>query len=586
MSNLLSSFLNKFTEVSKWKEFLELVSDFLNKENMGIKVKLKGFSFEVPFIYPEYKVIKSKNGIVEIYLKRDPDYDRKRKDLKIFVNFLEKVFKFMVSYNKEVENYNLMNLVLNTLPFPVFIIDTNFNLIFANKKTLSLLKTSSIKTKKYYELAHGGDIPSFCLLEEVLREKRVIKKNYYDWETKRYFEIVHYPVMKNDKVEKIICTLQDITDVLENQKTLEMTSRMVFLGEMVSAFAHEINNPISAISGLSELISIEESIPEKIREYAINIKKAAERSSQIIRSILSFAREGLKDKEKNIFEINESIREILSFMSVFIEKEGIKLEFIPNDDFLYIYGNKNLFQQVILNLLLNSRDAIVEKGEKGNIWIRTYKEGEDIFVEVEDTGKGIPPELKNEIFLPFFTTKRPGKGTGLGLTLVKKIVEDHEGEISFDSQVGKGTVFKIKFKEFEKKPIQVQYREKEFNKKSYRILICDDEKIVLEFLKAGFEALGHKVDIVQNPLNFFDFVNNYKYDFIILDFYMPLKRGDELYEELISKYPEYQDKVSFITGFIADEEIEKKIKKLGVPIYFKPLTYADLPIIISQFEKI
>ncbi len=586
MEKLINFFIEKIIKVNNIDDFIEVLEWLCETLNCGISINTSDINWE---FYPfkkegNFLKIKSNKGFVEVTLPEDEDILRFEKRLELLVNGIEKILDFLILMKREEEERKLLDSILNAMDFPVFIFDKNRVIKYANKKTGEFFGENPIN-KRCFEVFHYSSYPPvFCIFDEILRKKEMVRREIYDWNLKRFFEIIHYPIIKDGEVEEIIGIIRDITGFIETQRTLTQSARMVFLGEMASAIAHELNNPISAIMGLAELIFISQNVPKEIQDYAKKIKEAAQRSSEVVRSILRFARGGITKKEKVPFEVNSAINDILNFIKVFIEKEGIKLNFEKKEDVIYLFGNKNLFQQVILNLLLNAKDAIVEKGKRGNIWIRTYKRNGEVYIEVEDTGKGIPHEIRDEIFLPFFTTKKPGKGTGLGLSFVKNIVEDHEGEIFLESEVGKGTKFILRFREYEKKPIEIKPPAEPQEKKSYKILICDDEKVVLNFLKAGFEALEHEVDITSEPLEVMKFIENKNYDIVILDIFMPIKRGDQIYEELIKKFPEYKKKVIFITGVIADEKIEKKIKEWEIPVFYKPISYADLPYIINQIK--
>ncbi len=596
MENLIPLFVDRILKVSNFSDFINII-DWLGK-NAGCGVIVNGYGIEYRNLRvlgiseshaelekEKFLIFNSKNGTVSLIFNKTEETQKREETLKLLCDGIEKIFELLLLMEKEKKARNFLEGLVNSLNFPVFMMDRKRILRFANKVAKDFFGEDIIG-KNCYEVVHKTNYPPvFCLFDDVIKEKKMIKREIYDWNFEKFFEITHYPLIENEEIEYVIGMIRDITDVVESKRTVAQSSRMVFLGEMASAIAHELNNPLSAILGISEILLLREDLNDNVKKLVNKIKEAAMKSDEIIKSILRFARESISQKEKENFEINAAINEVLNFIKVFIEKEGIKLSFEKKEEYLYIFGNRSLFQQVVLNLLTNSKDAIREKGEGGNIWIRTYKKKGKVFLEVEDTGKGIPPEIRNQIFLPFFTTKRPGKGTGLGLAFVKNIVEEHEGEIELESQVGKGTKFKISFPLPEKTPIKTDYiPEKKNESAELKILICDDEKFMTEFLKSGFKALGHTPWVTNNPLEVFNILKKEKFDILIFDIFMPRKRGDEIYEEIIKDFPEYKNKTVFITGVIADERIEKKIKDLNVPVYYKPLTIADLPQIILHIR--
>jgi two-component system NtrC family sensor kinase len=252
------------------------------------------------------------------------------------------------------------------------------------------------------------------------------------------------------------------------QKHLVQREKLASLGTLLSGVAHELNNPLSNISSSSQILSeeIEDTDIAFKKDLLSQIEEQTDRAKNIVRSLLEFSRDKEFKKEevslKNLFE-----ETILFIKGEIPTKVGISLD-IPGD--IVIFADKQRLQQAFLNLIKNAIQAIPDEGnvsisatkhlynwkieEKPEVCDYPQYRGrctgkcpaaeDTVDIEIKDTGEGIPPEVLPKIFDPFFTTKDVGKGSGLGLSIVQEIIEDHDGCIGVDSEVGKGTTFLIR----------------------------------------------------------------------------------------------------------------------------------------------
>jgi PAS domain S-box-containing protein len=248
--------------------------------------------------------------------------------------------------------------------------------------------------------------------------------------------------------------IHDITHRKKLERQMIHNDRMSTLGEMATGIAHEINQPLNTLSILFDNMllaaSKEESLPksylekktEKIYDNIFRIKN-------IIDHVRVFSR-SQDDAILSLFDVNESIRNATSMISEQFRHKLIELELVIVDSLPLAYGNTYQFEQVILNLLINSKDAIEEKEENlgktidKKIIIKSYLCNHQLVIEVKDNGIGIKSEDLEKIMLPFFTTKEAGKGTGLGLSITFGIIKEMKGEINFQSEPNKGTTVSIK----------------------------------------------------------------------------------------------------------------------------------------------
>ena len=248
--------------------------------------------------------------------------------------------------------------------------------------------------------------------------------------------------------------IHDITHRKKLERQMIHNDRMTTLGEMATGIAHEINQPLNTLSILFDNMllaaSKEDSLPKSYLE-----KKTEKIYDNIfrIKNIIDHVRVFSRSQDDSIFssfDVSESIKNAASMISEQFRHKLIELETVVSDQLPAAYGNTYQFEQVILNLLINSKDAIEELEEKSvqsfrkAIVIKAYATVSQIVVEIKDNGIGIKPEELEKIMLPFYTTKEAGKGTGLGLSITFGIIKEMNGEISFQSEMMKGTKVTIK----------------------------------------------------------------------------------------------------------------------------------------------
>ena len=234
---------------------------------------------------------------------------------------------------------------------------------------------------------------------------------------------------------------------LQDAKTFN-TAKLLSLGEMAAGIAHEINNPLAIILGYSDQIlrMLKKPEPEyhAIKSTTEKIQSTVERISGIIKSLRILARNGEKDPY-NLVDLNSTLSHSLQLSRQRFEENEVAIQIIVTEGPLYCLGQEVQLSQVVMNLMSNAFDAAVD-GETPK-WVRITTEGneENILITVQDSGPGIPAELKNKIMDPFFTTKPVNKGTGLGLSVSKSIVEHHGGSLYLDEDM-ENTTFRIRLK--------------------------------------------------------------------------------------------------------------------------------------------
>ena len=231
---------------------------------------------------------------------------------------------------------------------------------------------------------------------------------------------------------------RDITERKKMQEQLAVQDRLASLGELVSGVAHELNNPLTAIIGFSELL-LERELPNDLKREIQIINEEAQRTSKIVKNLLTFARK--QPEEKQPMDINESIQRVLELRAYERKVSNIEVNAHLDPHLPQIYGNPFQLQQVFFNIVINAEYFMSEAHGRGTLTITTEKAGDFVRARFADDGPGIPKENLSRLFTPFFTTKEVGKGTGLGLSICQGIVTEHGGRIWAESELGKGATF-------------------------------------------------------------------------------------------------------------------------------------------------
>jgi two-component system NtrC family sensor kinase len=227
-------------------------------------------------------------------------------------------------------------------------------------------------------------------------------------------------------------------ELREMQQALLQSEKLAAMGKLTSQIAHELNNPIYGIMNTLELLRTEVP-PESKRRRILELSLSeTQRLAEMLRNMLSFSKP--EEEKRRPVKLNELVEGILLVMEKQMKESNIKVETYFNETLPEVIASTNQMRQVVLNLVKNAKEAM-PKG--GSLTVRTRREDDKVMVAIQDTGVGIPEELRDKIFEAFFTTKQKVKGVGLGLSVCYGIVKDHGGEIRVESEVDKGTTFTI-----------------------------------------------------------------------------------------------------------------------------------------------
>src|SRR5437763_2691082 len=246
---------------------------------------------------------------------------------------------------------------------------------------------------------------------------------------------------EQNAVNSVVVVMTDITDAALLQAKLAHSEKMATIGRLVSGVAHEVNNPLAAILGFTDLLLENPEVPGSAREDLQIILRETQRTKDIVQDLLSFARQ--RPVQRELVHVNAVLRQTIKLRSYDFASHGVEVTEEFDEKLASALGDTQQLQQVFLNILNNAYDAVQEAGQRGRITIRTRQRGESIEIAISDNGTGISdPE---RIFDPFYTTKQAGKGTGLGLSICYGIVRAHGGEVlCWNNSDGAGSTFVVR----------------------------------------------------------------------------------------------------------------------------------------------
>ncbi len=342
---------------------------------------------------------------------------------------------------------NTLRALFDSSPNSIYIIDPGFELIAVNMKRADLAGFSpwNLVGKQCFSAFYKRDTPCpGCLVEETFQTGNTARRIERRWSSTKdalELEISTFPIWDNDhNIVQVFIFEEDVTERQQLQASLAQSEKLAAVGQLAAGVAHEINNPLTTILANAQLLR--RSLPAQeadLLEMIGLIIEAGERASQAVRDLLDFAR--CERYEFAPTDVNETIQRALALLGHELGSRSIFLQFDPAIDLPMVNASQDHLQGVWLNLLINAVDAVNKK--TGKISIRTQKTNDAVQVLVSDNGQGIPPEKISRIFEPFYTTKEPGHGTGLGLSVCHQIVTRHGGQIFVSSRLDVGTTFTV-----------------------------------------------------------------------------------------------------------------------------------------------
>jgi len=424
--------------------------------------------------------------------------------------------------------------------------------------------------KPYYEKTFGGEECSFEIF---------INEQYQLYRTVPLYS-------EAGLIQRILVVVENITHQKKLEVQLQQAQKMESIGNLAGGIAHDFNNLLYPIIGFAEMLK--EDLPPDSPEHesAQEIFNAGKRGGELVKQILAFSRQS--DHKLQPVRIQKILKEVLKLTRSSIPTD-IEIHQEIQQDCGSVMAEATQLHQISMNLITNAYHAVEDTSgiisvqlkeirmDDGDLNDSPLKPGEYAILSVSDNGPGIPRNVMNNIFEPYFTTKEKGKGTGLGLAVVYGIVKEHNGDIKVYSEEGEGTTFNV-YLPLIKKSIEpiVNGRVLVLPTGTERLLLVDDEESVVRLEKQMLERLGYNVDTQSNSIDALEMfkANPNNYDLVVTDMTMPNMTGDKLAKEILSVRPGMP--IIICTGF--SERINKEqAEGIGVSGFLmKPVVKSEM----------
>ncbi len=585
----------------------EFICGIVIKENKALMLKEKEIQK-----YLENEILKNLNHLPKVWLgvpfyldneirgisvlqsyKNEDTY--KQSDLSL-LEFISKQVTDEIKRKQTDDQIRILTLSVEQSPVSIVITDLNGNIEYVNPSFIKttgytrdevigqnprVLKSGKLSEQIYKDLwdtiSSGHEWRG-----EFLNKK---KNNEFYWES----AVISPVINEKGEVKHYMAIKEDITEQKLLQQQLQQSQKMDSLGKLASGVAHDFNNLLTVINGFSEIVLTKIDENNKLYRDISSIHSAGKKAENLVRQLLSFS--SLQTYQPEILNINDIISNLNKMMRRLIS-EDITIKINIAKDLSFVLGNQGQFEQVLMNLIVNARDAINQKTKKSyekKIEIITSdvlidenealiypesRQGQYVLLTIIDNGIGMNEEILSKIFEPFYTTKETGKGTGLGLATVYGIVKQNNGWINVSSLSGVGTTFKIYWPTTEKEEDNFdetnESKEDFLNGGDETILLVEDDGDVRELVQSALENYGYKVYVEVDGLKGIQFLknSNVHIDLLITDIVMPNLNGKELAEQALNLQPDLH--VLYTSGYtddqlVTDGELEKGINFLQKP---------------------
>jgi len=463
-------------------------------------------------------------------------------------------------------------------PFGIAMLGTDGRIVSANSAFCRLVLdgAAGVGISAADALARASDAATRAAVEEGL--KRVISGRVHNVpidiasgpKREQVSRVYMSPFASGGTRESAILYVVDATEQKALEARFAQSQKMEVVGKLAGGIAHDFNNMLTAILGFSDMLLAQHRPKDVAYKDLSNIKASANRAAELVRKLLALARQQTLQNE--IVDLGDVLTDQFNMLKGYLsEKSELKISTVP--ELWHVMVDKHEFEQALFNLVTNAKDAMPDGGavtirarnvperETQKFEYREFVPGEYVLIEVSDTGHGMSREVMDKIFEPFFTTKAIGKGTGLGLASVYGMVKQSGGYIYPDSEVGKGTTFRIYLprhnveRDDEVAPAQ---KEKKKEQKAAdltgtgRVLLVEDEEVVRNFAARALKRQGYKVLEAASGVEALEVMekSKSKIDIVVSDVVMPEMDGPTLLKELRKKNPDI--KIIFVSGYPND----------------------------------
>lgn len=402
---------------------------------------------------------------------------------------------------------------------------------------------------------------------------------------------------ENGQISGVVSSGQDVTESRRIEQQLAQKEKFAAMGQMMVGAAHELNNPLTAIIGVTDLLR-ERATDDTTRRQVDLVLKQARRAATIVQNLLAFSRPVTLGRTK--LNLGDVVKEVLLLEAATLDQKKMRVTFDAPRDLPPIEGDRKLLKEVFLNIIANAEQAIPPERDHGTLAIKLSRAGNQVRVTFADDGIGIPPESIGKIFDPFFTTKRPGGGSGLGLTICLAVVKEHGGRIEAESTPGSGTAFHVYLPVLAESVPEAPdsgsaaagdaVRQKPLPAGSeavqgHSVFIVDDEESIREIIQEGLVARGMKVDTAANSEAALAYLEKNSCDVVLCDFNLPGMNGEKFFERLRSQGHEKLPRFIFMTGELVDPDAIERYRSRGAAVLQKPFHVSALVQLLGEILK-
>jgi two-component system NtrC family sensor kinase len=382
-----------------------------------------------------------------------------------------------------------------------------------------------------------------------------------------------------ERAGRVVLLVEDVTEQRTMEAQLIQNDKMASIGQLVSGVAHELNNPLTSIAGLTELLLERELHPDVPREHLRVIHDQADRAGRIVRNLLTFARKGVP--EKTPVDLNDVASRTALLIVYEMQLHGIELEEALSAEPVVVLGDRHELQQVLLNLITNAVQAVsgLAPGAQRKITITTAREEGQAIIRVRDTGPGVAPQHASSLFTPFFTTKAAGQGTGLGLSLSYGLVKAHDGELSYEPPPEGGAEFRVALPlhDAPAEPLEPAAPPPRMGR---RVLVVDADPAVHRLVNALLSPEGIEVETVRAGEQGLRLAGEKAYDLIIADARATAGATELFVHALAAALPSSIDRL--VVTYTGQAEPADLLPDRPVPRARKPFNLRDLHALASQ----